>query len=223
MTKPKISDVALAMLGAQASRWPSADVNVAWRTLHEAIEAIRLVVRETDIALVEKAEDRNLSDIGKVRALNAIGLAGVNRLRDLAEVRKADASVARMIEHAESGIKVPDAPSDPAIGAEIRAFLAAKGEGTKGAFHEAMKRRNDPEVVAAIKAAPAFLSGLTDEQKNTVLASAATAMFPGPSRDRNALTAARDFMHATVKNAEAKIAQLAQLRQTTPGEWGAAA
>lgn len=223
MNKPKISDVALGMLGALSAKWPSADVNVAWRTLHEAIEAIRRVVRETDLALVEKATDKNLSDVGKIRALNQIGLAGIKRLRDLAEVRKADASVARMIEHAESGIKIPDAPSDPNIAAEIRAYIRAKGEGAKGAFHEAMNRRNDPEVIAAIKAAPAFLSGLTDEQKNTVLASAATAMFPGPSQDRDALTAARDFMHATVKNAEAKIAQLAQLRQTTPGEWGAAA
>lgn len=223
MAKPKISDTALAMLGAQATRWPSGDVNVAWRTLHEAIEAIRLVVRETDLALVEKAEDRELSDYGMLRALNALGLAGIERLRNLAEVRKADASVARMLEHAESGIKIPDAPSDSAIGAEIRAYLASKGSGATGAFNEAMKRRGDPEVVAAIKAAPAFLSGLTDEQKNLVISSATTAMFPGPAKERDALTAAQEYLRQTIRNAEAKIAQLAQLRQTRPGEWAAAA
>lgn len=76
-----------------------ADVNVTWRHLHEAVTAIRQTVREADLAISKEEANNDLSAFGKIRAMGNAGLGMIAYLQSLSELRQAEASVARMIEH----------------------------------------------------------------------------------------------------------------------------
>ena len=212
----KISDAELGMIGAQQVRWPSADTNIAWRHLHEAVTAIREEVRGADLAIAEKEADRDLSDVGRLKVIGAIGIAFIGTLKRLPEIGRAEASAHRMVEHFAKGASMPGAPTemvDVMLAQEIRAHIASQREPA----NYVLKHKSDARFVAAVAHAPSYLSGLKDEEKNLFLREAETAMFPGASGDKRELLKAQDQLQSIIRHAEKVIGERAQLMKTQDG------
>ena len=214
----KISDTEIGMICAFDARWPSVDTNVAWRHLHDAVTAIRQTVRDADLQISSEEENGDLSTMGKIRAMGNVGLALIAVLQNLPELTRAEASVTRMVEHFAKGSTMPIAPTEVAdvlMAQELRAHVAKQKKPKPIDF--LLKRKNDACLVAAVMHAPAYLSGLSDEEKNLFIREAEIALFPGASGDKNALLKALDQLRSGVKKAERMIGDRAQLLNTGDG------
>jgi hypothetical protein len=214
--KGKISDVMLGMIGALSARWPAADTGDVWAKLHEAIADCRQWVRNVDVELSTIEADRNLSELGRFRKGAEYAVTVIGLLNNSSDVAKAEEAVEKQFAEIAKGSKLPVAPesvAEVALAAEIRAHVARQQE-PHIAVH---KLAGDPRVVAAVMHAPAFLSGLTDEQKNRFLAQAEISLFPEGTGDRQKLEAALKVLRDAVGAAERKIAERARLHRTPTG------
>ncbi|WP_027142095.1 hypothetical protein [Mesorhizobium sp. WSM3626] len=213
---PKIYDSKLAMIGAQEANWPSSDVSIWWRKSHEAMAAIRAGVRLIDIKISEQEGNNDLSVAGRLKAIGQIGLAAIEAGIGGAEVAAADREIDRRVAHVSTAITMPELPNDIAdvmLAQEIRAFIRSKrGPGDPVMYLHNTKVMGDPRVVAAVSGAPAFLSGLTDEEKTQFITRAQLALFPSSATEQQALLKAKLLLHDAVGQADRMIGERAQLQ-----------
>ncbi|MBZ9673434.1 hypothetical protein [Mesorhizobium sp. ES1-3] len=224
MATAKISDAQLGMIGAEEARWPSSDVSIWWRKSHEAMAAIRAGVRLVDIAIAQQEGNHDLSDAGRLKAIAQIGLAAIDAGIAGAEVAAADREIDRRVAHVSTAITLPEVSNDIAdvmLAAEIRAFIRSQHGSGNDPVNYLYKQKvmADQRVVAAVSAAPAFLSGIDDEQKTQFLARAQLQMFPSSASEQQQLLKAKIALHDAVAAAERMVGQRAQL-SSRPGADG---
>jgi hypothetical protein len=221
----KFTEAQLGMIGAQSVRWPAATAGQPWKALHHVVEQAKQLVVGIDQKVSAIEADRDLSDVGRVRKIGEEGKAHMGLLltNDFPALKVAEAEVASFLEKLEAGTlvkvaaarKAGPATTDDGIHAEIRAFL----RGHEGAAMFAHRHRSDPRVFAAIAEAPAFLSGMTEEQHREFLGSAASSLYPEQTRQRAEAERALHFARLSVRQAERMIGERASGRaaQGRPG------
>lgn len=211
----KISEARLNMIGAQSARWPSTDVN-HWNRLRAAVVAARDVAREADAKIGEVEANRDLSEVGKLRRIGEIGRAAINDLDSLAEMTQAEQAAARWLE-ALNGRKVSvAAPTDShaaGLQAEIRAMLRAR----ENPITFAMAHRGDPAMAGAILNAPAYLSGLSDEQWSAFSEAAESSLSPEVVGQQREVEGALQVARKAIEQAKTIVAERGQLLKTADG------
>src|SRR5262249_43307382 len=98
---------------------------------------------------------------------------------------------------------------------EIRSLVRDQKEPERFAF----EHRSDAKLVAAILAAPPFLSGLTPEAVDRIRTIALETLHPGETKEIAELEAAEKVARQAVKLAQERVAKRAELRQDPDGAW----
>ena len=211
-----ISNSRLALIGAQSTKWPALDT-LQWEKLRETIDAIRNIVRVADADITAVEQNADLSDAGRLRRMSERALKAIDQLETLPVLAEAKRYVEQFLTRLdEKRGDIPKPPSgvwEVSLQAEIRFHMAAKPD----PLLWAMNNRTDPRVVAAVTNAPAFLSGLTDEQFNIFLAQAATALWPDDEATRTQNLNAVEVAETAVGEAIRIIADRGQLMKTANG------
>jgi hypothetical protein len=131
---------------------------------------------------------------------------------------KASSTVARRVENLRAKLTALPGPTSQAnihIAAEIRA--AIKQHKTPEQF--AFELRSDPKAMAAVLAAPAFLSGLKDEAVGRLREAALQALHPAEVQEIAALESAEKVARDAVTVAAERIASRAGLKKNMAGEY----
>lgn len=206
------SDAQINMIGAQASNFPTHNV-VHWNELHSISERVRALVHATNEAMAQVEEDKNLSTTGMSSKRAEVAREALDQLARVME--PAQGAVARRITALNVKAQATFGPekSDPYIAAEIRAHIA-KSESPAMAAH---KHMHNKQVVAAILAAPSFLSGLSEQEAQALRARLADSTDQG--KEIAEINKAVSACHGAVRSAAAMIGQRAQLQRRQDGTW----
>ncbi|WP_072394324.1 hypothetical protein [Hyphomicrobium sp. CS1GBMeth3] len=204
-----------AKIAPRSVRWPAAETNPVWSALHRVVAVAKEQVIAADKFISERETDPDLSDSARIRKIGEDAKLYIDLLivNDLPELQSATAAVERFFDNIAKGTfakerKPGPYTSDDALAAEIRAHVASqKGKTgqTDAPYQFAFKHRSDPRVFEAITGAPAFLSGLTDEQMTTFAGSAAEALWPDEIQAKRELKKALAEAGQAVKAAERMI------------------
>jgi hypothetical protein len=213
----KLSPERIKMIGALSLRWPDHQGVVHWDAMRDVITECRALVSTADQRISEVTSDRDLSDTGRLRKMGAVALDTIGILEDPEMLKKAETAVARFLEQVDARKgnlpKAPTTPADVQLHAEIRGHIAKQ----KGSLMFAMNHRGDPLVVAAVIHAPAFLSGMTNEEKNTFYAAAANALWPDDEKAKKESADALVVTQKAVGEAVRVVAERGKLMKTMNG------
>jgi hypothetical protein len=167
----KWSEAQIAMIGAQASKFPSHQT-LHWIALRCCVSQVREVVAEVNEKMAAIEDDKNLSAEGRRRACAELAKETLAKLQKILEAAEHEAArrVKRLEEQINAILAVgkPKDQTEAAIASEIRAHLAR----SKSPAMAALKLKTDPKVVAAVLDVPSFLSGLTEQEAATLRAEA---------------------------------------------------
>lgn len=206
------SETRLGLIGAQSTRWPDRTHSLFWDAAHKVIETLIGMARAVDEEIDQIERNRDLSATGAAKAIGDVALRALDRLDELPELQTMHSRAAKDIEMFEKKKgDLPKAIADPYVAAQIRERIAAQG---KDALNFVVKHKADPAVVAAVAAAPAFLSGLTDEEKNIFLREAEGVLWPDAVARVKAIEGAVQHAEDTIKQVRAMIGQRGQLLET---------
>src|SRR5207249_54995 len=103
--------------------------------------------------------------------------------------------------------------AEATLTSEIRAYIAKQ----QSPAMAAIQHKNDPRVVAAVLNAPAFLSGLTDEEVGQVRSAALEST--DSALEEREVSHALGVCREAVKSAQRLIARRADLRHDPDGKW----
>lgn len=222
----KYSDERLALLTAYVTRWPAGNAGSHWDQLRDAVEVAAAMVREADREVAAIKEKRELSDVGKQAEIakackRFIDLIGPTT--DAVGMASARSAAEAFISKMESGqrLDVSTKPSamtnEDALGSEIRAYIRSQSNPHSFAF----ANRANPSVYAAIANAPAFLSGMTEEQKTQVCGAALDALWPNERKAAAEARKALEQAEAIIVNAMRLVFELSAgtLVETGPGTY----
>ena len=204
----RISDVEIAMIGAQSHNWPAPDTSLQWQALHEVVAIARTTTRQADTAIVEVETDRDLSLEGKRRRVAEVAKTAIKALEQDTHLTKAEEAVNRWLQKIDEKMQEPLAGmNDAVLASEIRAYIAAHDN--PQSFLE--KHKTDPCLTHAVRGAPAFLSGLTEGAKESFLQSACFAMSPKEMEQMAQLSRALATAGQSIGQAARKLAERGQL------------
>ena len=211
-----ISETRIATIGAQSLRWPAHET-LQWQKMRDAVAAAQNAVRELDGKVMAIEADPDLNEAAKVRKAGEAAMAAIEALDSLPDYRTAARLVAEQIEKIEAKrTEMPKAPNnvgDAMLLAEIRAHVAKQDSPLAFAHNH----RHDPRVLAAVSNAPAFLSGMSDEQHNTFVASATGALFPDEEARKKEHTDAIEVTRKAIETAKSIIGERGHLVKTPGG------
>lgn len=213
----KLSESRIALIGAQSARWPNHTTGRQWQALWSVIDEAREIVRKADAQIAAVEADGDLAPAGKLRRMAGIAMDAITGLDNLDELRTAEQRVASWVETLDGRREAIGRPSDAfdiALQTEIRAFLRNKGD---GAVMFAMSQRTNPAMAAAVANAPAFLSGLTNEQHAAFIQAAEGAMSPEVVAQKRQHEDALAVARKAVDQAKAAVAERGQLLKTPSG------
>lgn len=210
----RFSENRLGLIGAGSTRWPDPSISLFWKSAHECIAVLVALARTTDqeIDLVET--NRDLSEVGRLKVTGDTALKAVNSLADFAPLKRMEERGAADISmFTKKKGMLPQGGAEaasPVVAAQIRDRIA--GHASPGSF--VLKHKADPAVVAAVREAPAFISGLKPEEKATFLREAEAVLWPDATNRIAQIEKALDLARRTVSQVEKMIAERAQLLQT---------
>jgi hypothetical protein len=212
----RFSEERLGLIGAQSVRWPDRNTSLFWKSGHEVIAELVGIARsvDQDIDVIERNTD--LSATGALKAIGEVALRALDRLVDLPELQtmrsRAEKDI-KMFDSKKGELPKADTDADAnavAIAAQIRERIFREQD----SLTFACRHKSNPAVVAAIAAAPAFLSGLSDEEKNQFLREAEGVLWPDAVARTRAIQAAMKHIEDTIKQVRKMIAQRGQLLET---------
>lgn len=213
---PTITEARLAMLGAYSARWPT-DETSEWKALRAVVADARRIVRETNEELEGYDKNPDISAIGKLKFRSSASLGAIKKLQELSSLRLAErevgAAVAALDGARAEQLKPSNDPADVLREGEIRSYIRSQ----KDPMQVALKVATDTRVYAAIRNAPAFLSGLTPEQFNLLVAQAEGGLWPTENARKKLLQDALAEAQRAVTQAIDLIAQIGQLTRTGTG------
>ena len=213
---PTITETRLAMIGAYSARWPT-DETSEWRALRAVVTDARRMVRETNDELESYEKNPDISAIGKLKVRSSTSLGAIKKLQELPSLRLAEREVGAALAGLDGAraekLKPSNDPADVLREGEIRSYIREQ----KDPMQAALKVASDPRVYAAIRNAPAFLSGLTPEQFNLLVAQAEGGLWPAESARKQLLQGALAEAQRAVTQAVDLIAQIGQLTRTATG------
>ncbi|MEZ0280571.1 hypothetical protein, partial [Methyloceanibacter sp.] len=90
----KLSDLAIATIGAQSLRWPAHDTSLQWQALHDLVATAQQAARNADNEISSIEADPNLSVEGKRRRAAEIAKKSIEALENNKELAKAEDAVA---------------------------------------------------------------------------------------------------------------------------------
>ena len=206
------TDAQLNMIGAQAIRFPD-NQTLHWTAIRETPNRIRELMRDlnTEMTAVEGNPDLSVDGVNRMRAQAAKeALSKLEKVTEPAE-REATKRVEKLQE--KSNAFLEQGKAEPHIAVEIRSHLAKQ----KSPIMAALKQKNDPRVISAVIEAPAFLSGMTEEEASTLRANA----LAGTEQHKEVIeiTKAIEVCRNAVKSAAAMIGVRAKMRKRHGGEW----
>ncbi|TQE99061.1 MAG: hypothetical protein FKY71_10555 [Spiribacter salinus] len=206
----KLSDSAIRMRAGESAR-QFADVGAATNKVIEAVDKLQRAVRTADDKIVAAGNDSRLSSKGiaeKVDAAVAEFEAEANRLADyptkVVDKRKAELQGAG------------DAWKEPTAGAsDVRRRISEANDPAA----EALKHRNDTEVMGAILAAPPMASGLSAADHNR-LKQAATSQDRETMAELDKIERAEGLLSSAINGARALVRSQAERAKASakPGE-----
>jgi hypothetical protein len=177
--------------------------------MHGEVERLESLVTQTGIDLDEVRADRDLSDTGRVKKLQAVAIAAITRIERnaFAAAESAASEYLDELDRAISGVQLrTDDP--PELASEIRAFIRSE----KLPEDFVMRHLRDASVVSAVVSAPAFLSGLNDEAQGRVSAAAMAAGAGDEIAERALIEQALAQAHKGAENATRLIAAAGQVQ-----------
>jgi hypothetical protein len=210
-------------VGALSAKWPtgeSGDLSY-WKSLRESVEAVRGLMELLNGRFIDVDKDPNLSPVGRANQRTKMAREALEELKAFEPLTRASNTVARRIANLKEKLTALPGPSSVAdihLAAEIRA--AIKQHKTPEAF--AFELRSDPKAMAAVLAAPAFLSGLKDEAVGRLREAALQALHPQEVQEIADLEQAQKVAADAVRVASERIAQRAGLQKNMNGEYTAA-
>jgi len=216
----------IAAVGSQAYQFPNIPV-AHWEALRNSVDGVRDLLNDVNdqMTAVEQSPDLKPSGITRQRA--AIAKTALGKLKNFAKLdiarHQVDKRVATLKSKTQALLDAGAAktPGDAAIAVQIRDWLSRQGGNGDDAGSKrlaaAVSKIKDPRFVSAILEAPAYLSGLTDDQVGIVRAQALDST--DPSNEARAVSNALDVAEAAVKRASNMIAERAGMRADPDGQW----
>ncbi|MCH2393219.1 hypothetical protein [Oceanibaculum sp.] len=206
------TETSIATIGALSVRWPDRETGLLqWTALHDVVDGCRDAVRAAGQEIDAIAADGDLSPAGQARRkleavkrilatfLSEIAGAKLTRARNAVEQY-----VAKLDEQMNVAPPLPSNAVEELRAQEIRSAIRNAG---KGRSYNLAKKHSEgrPDVMAAIMAAPAFLSGLTGEEQEALGSEMAQRLYPELVQRRAEVLAALGVAEAAVKAAEGRI------------------
>lgn len=196
-----------------AIRWPSREVGktIAWQRLHDAVEALRGLVRVVDDGCIQAEQDQDLSSDGIARRRKALAHQALSELEQFKPFQIAERAVTENIDYLENKMvdlpKPPNNVADVALAQEVRQYI----RGQRSPIDVAAKSVSDPRILGAVLNAPAFLSGLTDTEFNLVRERARTALHPEQAEMQKQLAKSLDDLRGGLEAARRLVRERCQM------------
>jgi len=219
MSDSKWSASEIGTVGALSARWPRTETTY-WQSLHESVEGLRSMLSMLNDRFESVDKDPDLSPTGRNKRRTEMARDALAELDQYAPLTKAGNAVARRVQNLKEKLTTlpgPASTADVHIAAEIRAAIRQHKE--PEAF--ALSLRSDPKAMAAVLAAPAFLSGLNDDGQNRLRDAALRSLHPVELNEIEELTKAEAHAREAVKLAQHRIAKRAGMLQGADGQWHA--
>jgi len=209
----------IATVGSQVATLPDAEV-LHWKGARDVTAAVQAILTETDTALAAIEDDAGLNQAGIDARRAEIAKAALEKIKTGSKLDVAKAHAARRAEALKAKVEKTRADNKPdaaeaVVHGEIRAHIAKSESPLTTATALA---RSNKQVAAAIFGAPAFLSGLTGEQIET-LRSVITVDDSPEAKELQQIEKALAICDSTIRSAESLIATRAKMRKTTEGGW----
>lgn len=210
----RMSDTEIAVRVVPTSvRWPDTS-STTWDKLRACVKSLRGVLRalDNDCAAVETSTD--LSAQGVERRRQEVAQKALSQLAAYAPLIAAERAAASDLSGLEEKMGKLSAPpadvADALLAAEMRAHVAKQNS----PLEFAMKSMSDARVLGALLHAPAFLSGLTDDQLNAIRHRAREAAHPAEAESHRWLKKALEEVRSGVE--AAKRAECTTMRLGLP-------
>ena len=76
----KLSELEIAVIGAQSLRWPPPDTSLQWQALHEVVGTAKHIARQADDDIAAAESNSNLSLEGKRRKVTELAATAIAAL-----------------------------------------------------------------------------------------------------------------------------------------------
>jgi hypothetical protein len=196
------------------ARFPTHPV-AHWQDLRAVAPRARQILKDTNAKMNSVETDRNLSPEGVKRARAEIGKAAIAQLNDLAAPSPAvERRMKALNEKTDAALAEGSAQNSTQgqVASEIRSYVA----NSDAPAMTAHRLIGNKKALAAVLDAPAFLSGLNDDEHNALRSRAGASTDSG--KEAQEIGKALEVNNGTVRQAVGKIAQRAHL-QHHDGDW----
>ena len=198
-------------------RWPETGTTIAWRRLHECVDALRGLVQTVDLHCIEAEQNRDFSAAGIMRRRTQVGQQALTELAQFKPLQLAEKAAQENIEHLEKKmVDLPQPPTnvaDVALAQEIRSYVSKQ----KSPIDIAVKSVTDARICGAVLNAPPFLSGLSDAEFNLVRERARTALHPEQVQMQQSLMKALKELREGVAATKRMLLERCEMREDDDG------
>ena len=195
----------IALIGAQASRFPSKEATggvMHWDSLRSTPEKVRAHMHALE-AEFSAAENDGLSQDGKRAKLHEIGRKA---LSEFSKLKGTPDSVTRRQARLVENMAEELTKGKSEYAEEIRAWVAK----SEKPILTAMALKDDPRAAYALLSAPHYLSGLSADEQETLRNQFFANTAPG--KEAAEIEAALGVCGGAVRSAEAMICERAQIK-----------
>ena len=184
--------------------------DVLWNKMRECISSLQDFARDTDAAFDKIESDQDITEAARKRKLGIEGKVRTDELTNWPALKDAEREVETALNR--TNFEFPSTDKN-GIWAEIRAHVKVQ---QPSPFSYAGSHLGDPDMVGAIINAPAFLSGMTDEQVNLLRQHASIKLFPDQVDERKRLEWALDICKKAVEQTKTLIESRAGATRFVP-------
>lgn len=216
----RVSDTEIkARICATRLRWPESSTTIAWRRLHECVDALHGLLQTVDHACAEAEQNADFSSSGIARRRTELGRQALNEMVQFKPFLAAERAVTNDIDLIEK--RMTDLPQPPihvaevALAQEIRQHLRRQ----KRPIDLVLKLMSDPRILSAILSAPAFLSGLSEIELNLVRERARTALHPEQVETQAKLSGALEELRLGVAATRRLLLERTETREDDDGQF----
>jgi hypothetical protein len=201
------------LVGAHDIAFPTTTVT-HWNQLRAVTKGVREELTELDATLLKIEQNKDLSAEGIKRQKAAVAKEVLTKLQNYhsLELAEYEAGVrAEKLDQKVSEVMALGKPRDHGeaqVASEIRSFLKQQGD---GALMKAVSLKSDYRLINAVLSAPAFLSGMSEDDVGKLKAE--VLQTSDPQIEKVALQRAVDVCRSAVNTATTMIVERAGLRK----------
>ncbi|MDX8494971.1 hypothetical protein RFN29_25770 [Mesorhizobium sp. VK22B] len=212
MPKPITDNDVAVRITPQVIHWRDTASLMHWTDLKAAVDAARDVVVMVDQQCRAIEADGDLSPEGIARKRIEIAQKAMADLADFKPLKKAESSVARAVSTFQGQMtslpKKPDHVADVMVAQEVRAHVAKQPSPAT----YVLNHLNNPQIVAAVLHAPAFLSSLEDTDLAVIKERAGQTLHPDQVRMSKEVTDALAHLREGIEAAKRLILERTDAR-----------